>query len=340
MRPPRFWFKKNLLTFGLWPFSLIYRFIVNLRRGYLRFCLKTQFFPVPIVVVGNVTLGGTGKTSFVIWLSLWLKEKGFSPGIVSRGYGRTKTPNYPIEVPNESASPNVVGDEAVLIVSKTTCPMVVDTNRPRAVEYLLQQHDCDVVISDDGLQHYALKRDIEIALVDKEYLGNGYCLPAGPLREPLSRLNSVDFIVGRDKSGPYYLRYHPLFLYRVGKPAQRESLTFLRGKKIHAFCAIGRPKEFIQQLERLGAEVTPHIFPDHYLYRETDFSRQQVDCIVMTEKDAVKCQDFAIYPLWCLAFSMEVPDVFKKDFEDRLNQILKGKKLMGKTQDFFMGQEK
>src|SRR3990167_5247181 len=189
----KLWYEKNAARFILWPFSLIYQAIFFIRRKYLQIFYRKSF-DIPVIVVGNISVGGVGKTPVVIALSNELIKHGYKVGIVSRGYG-CKVRDFPYEVkPTDAAS--LVGDEPLLLTKRTNSPVIIDPNRPRAVEFLLNNHVVDVIISDDGLQHYALSRKLEIAVVDGgRMFGNGCCLPAGPLRERPSRLKKVDFVV-------------------------------------------------------------------------------------------------------------------------------------------------
>jgi len=191
----KIWYQQHPLHYLLIPLSYLFRLGVGVRRLCYRIGIfRTTQFDVPVIVVGNITAGGTGKTPFVIWLADFLKQQGYKPGIVSRGY-KAQAKFFPQPV-DPLSIPARVGDEAVLIAKRTGCPMAVAPKRAKAVAYLLQHHDCDIIISDDGLQHYALGRDIEIALVDEARgLGIGYCFPAGPLREPASRLKKVELVV-------------------------------------------------------------------------------------------------------------------------------------------------
>lgn len=295
------------------PISWIYLAVISLRRFfYQKNIFKTKKFPVPVIIVGNITVGGTGKTPLVIWLAKLLKRNGYHPGIVSRGYGG-KANFYPREVTANSNAAEV-GDEAVLLAQKTNCPVVVDPNRCKAVTTLLEKNNCDIVISDDGLQHYALARDIEIAVIDgQRRLGNGFCLPAGPLREPKKRLHEVDFIVvnnGETKEGEYATH---LLLQSIYNLVDTDAVLDLKNLQtpVHAVAAIGNPNNFFNSLMQLGLMIIPHAFPDHYLFKQEDFNFLDDSIVVMTEKDAVKCKDFADHRFWCLPIEIEAPELAK-----------------------------
>ena len=206
-----------------------------------------------MIVVGNIVVGGTGKTPLTAWLARFLRTQGLAPAIVCRGYGGTAT-EWPQQVRPDS-DPLVVGDESVLLARGGGCPVVAGPDRVAAVEALLSHTDCNVVISDDGLQHFGLARDIEIAVIDGvRRHGNGRCLPAGPLREPLSRLASVDIIVTNDgaKRGEFELRLVPQGLRNLADQDQAISLDSLRGSQVHAVCGIGHPARFFRLIEGAG----------------------------------------------------------------------------------------
>ncbi|MGB5718018.1 MAG: tetraacyldisaccharide 4'-kinase, partial [Gammaproteobacteria bacterium] len=190
-----YWYTRTPWLVVLTPLSLVYRVIVSLRRAAYKIdLLRSTRVPVPVIVVGNITVGGTGKTPLVVWLAEYLRGKGYKPGIISRGYGGTAS-NWPQQVRPDS-DPGAVGDEAVLLAAKTGCPMSVAPDRVAAARALVEHGECDILLSDDGLQHYALQRDIEIAVVDGvRRFGSGFMIPAGPLREPVSRLQAVDLVV-------------------------------------------------------------------------------------------------------------------------------------------------
>lgn len=296
----KLWYQKNLLSYLLTPFSGAYRLILALKNlSYRQGWKKITQFPVPVIVVGNITVGGVGKTPLIISLARFLSANGYKPGIVSRGYGGRAT-HFPQHVDGHS-DPLLVGDEPVLIARKTGCPVVVDPDRVTAVTTLLTQYDCDIVLSDDGLQHTAMGRDIEIIVIDGvRRFGNGFCLPAGPLREPLTRLNTVDFLVtrGNPQPGEYAMTFVPGDIYRLTNPQQ--ILTTIPTQPIHAVAGIGHPQIFFEQLRHLGFHVIEHAFKDHHIFRAKDIDFGRDALVVMTEKDAVKCQTFADDRHWCL----------------------------------------
>lgn len=316
----RFWYTKNILSKCLIPFSWCYRAIISARRfGYSRGFKKTTHFNVPVIVVGNVTVGGTGKTPLVIWLANFLLQQGFKPGIVSRGYGGHAAV-YPCRV-DLNADPLMVGDEALLLARQSNCPVVIAPDRVAAVQKLLHDNYCDVVISDDGLQHYALGRDIEIVVLDGERrLGNGLSLPAGPLREPAQRLTEVDFVVtnGTAQSNEYAMRLVPGLLHRVAQLTATSAVTQFKDQIIHAVAGIGNPTRFFNLLREQGLQIIEHPFPDHHQFKLEDLNYGTDAIIIMTEKDAVKCTQFATQNYWYLPVQAELDMQFEKKFLDKL----------------------
>ena len=322
------WYRKNFFSYLLWPFSGCYRGVIALRRCLYRLGIKkTVHFSAPIIVVGNITVGGTGKTPLVIALAQWLKQQGWRPGLVSRGYGGSATQSPQVVKPD--SDPALVGDEPILLVRKTECPMVVGKDRVAATARLLQDYDCNLVISDDGLQHLALGRDLEIAVIDNERgLGNGFCLPAGPLREPPARLNTVDFVVETiaSSSSPVGLRgiffsppsfqmpFQPGEIYQLINPSRHLTSGDLHGKTLHAVAGIGHPQRFFNTLETLGFKIIPHAFPDHYFFQPSDLDFGANSLIILTEKDAIKCRSFADPRFWCLPISVSLPTIFQISF--------------------------
>lgn len=318
------WYTKNFLSYCLVPFSFLYQVVIKIRRYFYRCGLKkTYHFNVPIIVVGNITVGGTGKTPLVIWLADFLQQQGFKPGIVSRGYAG-KAQHYPIQM-KSNEDPKVVGDEAVLLARHTSCPIVIDPNRVIAVKTLLNNSDCNIVISDDGLQHYALGRNIEIIVVDGDRnFGNGFCLPAGPLREPVARLKEVDFVVvnGKSNSGESVLNLIPDVFYQALDPGNTISVEELKNKTIHAVAGIGNPARFFRSLRLLGLTIVEHSFPDHYFFTKNDFDfLQENEMVVMTEKDVVKCEAFADQRFWCLRVKAEVSREFSQQLANKIKGI-------------------
>jgi tetraacyldisaccharide 4'-kinase len=312
------WYRKSYtwLTLLLLPLSGLFYFIISLRQFCYRIGLKkTIHFPVPVIVIGNITTGGTGKTPLVIALAKFLKAEGFNPGIVSRGVGGMKH-NVP-QIVNEKSDAAVVGDEALLLAKKTECPMVVCIDRVAAVRELLDLSQCNLVIADDGLQHYRLGRAIEIAVMDgaRRY-GNGCLLPAGPLRELPTRLKKVDCIVTQGETGniTMQLKGDELRAIQGGaitmqlkgdelhaiQSGAKKPVDQLAHQIVHAVAAIGNPTRFFATLRSKGLNIIEHVFPDHYLFKEQDFDFSDRHSIIMTEKDAVKCETFADERFWYL----------------------------------------
>lgn len=319
------WYRRDAVSLALLPLSWLFCAVAVLRRAaYGVGLLRQQRFAVPVIVVGNISVGGTGKTPLVVWLTTWLRREGYRPGIVSRGYGGAAR-HWPQQVRADS-DPRMVGDEAVLLARRTACPMAVGPDRPAAVSALLQHSDCDVVVSDDGLQHYALGRDVEIVVVDGERrFGNRRCLPAGPLREPQRRLSTVDLVVANGIAGPreYAMQLRPGSLHSLRDPARHESLARFSGRRVHAVAGIGNPRRFFDLLRRHGLEVVEHPFADHHPLRAEDLEFADELPVLMTEKDAVKCQPFARDHHWYLPVEAEV--------DERIPQILL--RLIGKKSD-------
>ncbi|OGT42831.1 MAG: tetraacyldisaccharide 4'-kinase [Gammaproteobacteria bacterium RIFCSPHIGHO2_12_FULL_40_19] len=289
------WYQQNILKYFLYPFSLIYRFIIATRF----FLYRIQFFKsyrinVPVIVVGNISVGGTGKTPLVILLVNALQKAGFQPGIITRGYsGKSKT--WP-QCVAEFSNPTMVGDEAVLIAKNTRLPVIAGSNRVNSARQLIRDFQCNIIISDDGLQHYALARDIEIAVIDStRRLGNGFCLPAGPLREPKKRLKSVDFIVANGKAyaDEYAMQFVIDDIVNIIDETKKITIAECENKKIIALAGIGNPERFFESLRMLGLAFTPIIFKDHHHFQKSDIVFENDEIIVMTEKDAVKCRSFA-----------------------------------------------
>lgn len=324
----RHWYRPslNLVTLPLLPLSWGFRSVVALRRFFYRTkVIKSHQFPVPVIIVGNITVGGTGKTPFVIWTVNFLKSKGYKPGIVSRGVGGQQ--QYSPRWVESHSEPKDVGDEALLLQHRALCPVVIGIDRVAAVRKLLADTDCDIVISDDGLQHYRLGRDVEIAIMDgARGLGNQQFLPAGPLRESGVRLKEVDFVVRQEATSTpssqhefsMYLFGEELVLLKDG--SQKTTLDMFRGKTVHAVAAIGNPERFFASLRNQGIQIIEHIFPDHYLYQPHDLNFNDDLPIIMTEKDAMKCRSFANERCWFLPVEMKIDESFGEALLRRIKQ--------------------
>ncbi len=317
------WYNNNALSLLLRPLSWLYCLVIFMRRlAYAMGLLKRHRLTVPVIVVGNLTVGGTGKTPVVIHIAHLLKRSGYSPGIISRGYGG-KARSWPQQV-RPDADPVMVGDEAILISRRSGCPMAVGPDRVKTASLLQQHSGCDIIVSDDGLQHYALQRDVEIVVIDgMRRFGNGLCLPAGPLREPVSRKEKVDFVItnGASSRNEYVMRYQGETLVSLNDPEQTCSLADLKGQRVHVLAGIGNPTRFFEQLRRKGLDVIEHPFTDHHLYRAEDLIFNDDHPVLMTEKDAVKCQRYAADNAWYLPIEIEM----NNDFDVQLLNLLEKK---------------
>ncbi|MFT4045389.1 MAG: tetraacyldisaccharide 4'-kinase [Solimonas sp.] len=294
----RRWYAEKPAPLFLRPFAALYGVIGGLRAGHLR--ASAQRVGVPVVVVGNISVGGTGKTPFAIWLVERLREWGWRPGVVSRGYGG-RAPHYPYDVDPRDTSARC-GDEPLLIGQRSGAPVVVAPDRVAAARHLIDRYGVDIVVSDDGLQHHRLARDLEICLVDgRRGLGNGALLPAGPLRERASRLASVDLVIvngdGWTRAGALRMQLQTGAPRRLTDGARRVLSAFC-GQRAHAVAGIGDPSRFFASLRCAGLEVIPHAFADHHTYRRADLDFGDDAPVLMTEKDAVKCVAFADPRLW------------------------------------------
>lgn len=302
-QPPSF------ITYLLAPLAGVYRIFAQAKAlAYRNQLLAAKRFSVPVIVVGNLTVGGAGKTPLVIALAKSLQQRGYRPGIVSRGYG-SKSNIFPLLI-NENSSVLEAGDEPLLIAKHTKMPVVIDPNRPRAVEYLLANDDVNVVLTDDGLQHYRLARDVELVVVDGDRrFGNQFCLPAGPLREPMSRLQQVDFVIinGAARLGEERMQLLTNGFARVANMAVDIPLA---PQRVHAVAGIGNPQRFFASLRQQGFEVIAHPFPDHHWFSEQELAFADDLPVIMTEKDAVKCQGFANQNLFVSKINATISDTF------------------------------
>ncbi len=312
------WYASGLtpLTAVLAPIAPLFRAVTVARRGLYRSgALRSDRLPVPVVVIGNITVGGSGKTPLAIALAEALAARGWHPGIVSRGYGAENS--APRAVTGDATADNV-GDEPLLL-ARTGFPVWIGVDRPRAARGLLAAHPgCDVIVTDDGLQHYALARDVEIAVVDASRgLGNGLPLPAGPLRESRSRLHEVDAVVllGGTVTGTLGREFAMNFtgerFVRIDAKGTNVGADAFRGPGVHALAGIGNPQRFFDQLKALGIAATCHAYPDHHRFTQRDLDLPRATAILMTEKDAVKCSAFADARCWALPIRAVVdPQLF------------------------------
>jgi tetraacyldisaccharide 4'-kinase len=310
------WYSSDKPPWLLRLFAVGFAMIVRMRRAaYARGWRRAWRSPKPVIVVGNLTVGGSGKTPLVIWLVQQLRARGLQPGIVLRGYGGTAARRRLPSVVEPDSDVTVVGDEALLLRQRTSAPVVVGRDRVRAAQRLLQSSvDVDVILSDDGLQHLRLGRDFEIAVIDAaRRLGNGALLPAGPLREPRERLTQVDAVVfnGDGVSGrksprdltavsAFDMRVSGEWLLPLGGSGKPRALSSLSGARVHAVAGIGNPQRFFDQLSEAGLQVVPHPFPDHHRFDASELEFEEPLPVLMTEKDAVKCRAFAATNRWYL----------------------------------------
>lgn len=319
-----YWYQKNVLAWLLLPLSWLFCAVAITRRKFYKSGIKKSFSAeVPLVVIGNIVVGGSGKTPLLIAISEYLKEKGFNPGVVSRGYGGTASGLKQVE---EGDPASLVGDEPLMIHQRADVPVVIGADRVAAVSRLLAQNQCDIILSDDGLQHYRMHRDLEIAVVDAgRKFGNGFCLPAGPLREPVSRLGDVDIVVyntagtgssaGDTGACSYALKIVDLCHLSKGEQSKLHSFT---GKTVHAVAGIGNPSRFFSDLRNSGVDVVEHAFSDHHVYTQDDFSGWDTDCIIMTEKDAVKCRVLSLPDAWIMRVRADMSDALVSQLDSKL----------------------
>ena len=318
----QFWSQKRLKNRLLWPVSVLYGAIAGARRlGYRHQLLRSERLPVPVVVIGNIYVGGTGKTPLVIHLVKALQQAGLKPGVVSRGYGRNDQETIRIVTPDDL--PEQVGDEPLLISRQTGVPLAVGSDRVAAANYLLEREPCDLLLLDDGLQHYRMARDFEIAVVDYHRgHGNGWLLPAGPLREPISRLSLVDAVVYNGSHSPengFVLTLGEM--YGLNIPDRRCALDAYTGKTVHAVAGIGHPQRFFNMLEEKGVKVIPHPFPDHHQFEPVDLCFDDELPVLLTEKDAVKCRFSCSDETWVVPVTIEGNPSFN-GMEKRLIETL------------------
>lgn len=299
----KYWYRITPLHLLLLPVSLLFYLLVSIRRQLFRSGIFASVkIPVPVIIIGNISVGGTGKTPFTLWLAEQLIANGWHPGIISRGFGGSSS--IPREVQHNS-DPAIAGDEPVLMAQRKLCPVWISRDRPAAAKALLNAHpECDVILSDDGLQHYRLQRDVEIVVVDGiRRFGNGLLLPAGPLRETQSRLHEADAVIvngGKVSPDQYSMQLEGVHFYNLLNPEITATAADFQGQSIHAIAGIGHPERFFRHLNNLGLTLQTHPYPDHHHYTAADLAYADANALLMTEKDAVKCISFADEKCWVL----------------------------------------
>ena len=310
----RTWQGSGALTLLLLPLAGAFYLMVQLRRWLYRLgLLRSQRLAVPVVVIGNITAGGSGKTPLCLWLAQQLAQRGWRPGIVSRGHGGGLAPGQVREVMPDGDA-REVGDEPVLLRRRSGLPVFVGRDRVAAARALLAAHPgCNLLISDDGLQHYRLARDVEIAVLDPRGLMNGWPLPAGPLREPAARLGSVDALV---LNGPavasagavavFQMRLAGSTFFSLAEPERTCEAANLPHGRLAALAGTGVPQRFFDHLASLGLAFSAHAFPDHHRYAAADLAAIDGEALLMTEKDAVKCAGLTARPVWVLPVSAQL----------------------------------
>ena len=317
------WYGRSPLTQVLRPVAGLYGGLVALRRmAYRRNFLSSHRLPVPVIVVGNITVGGTGKTPLVAWIAEFLCGSGYSPGIVTRGYKGT-APQWPQLVYPDS-DPQLVGDEPVLLARRGPFPVAAGPDRVAAARALLSRNNCNVLISDDGLQHYALQRDIEIAVVDAERrFGNGFYIPAGPLREPVRRLDGVHMVVanGNGWEGGYSMTLQIQHACNLQDPGLMRPLPAFQGQPVHGVAGIGNPARFFTGLQESHLQVMEHPFADHHRFQPADLAFGDDYPVLLTEKDAVKCTGFAAPFWWYVPVTLHPDERLGPDLLARLQAL-------------------
>lgn len=307
-----YWYSRSFVVLLLLPLSWIYHLVAATRKWAYRIgLLKVHTITVPVIIVGNINVGGTGKSPLVIWLVEYLKKEGFLPGVISRGYGGQARIWPQQVVPGSDA--RAVGEEAIMISRRCNVPMAVGPDRVAAAKSLLKYTDCNIIVADDGMQHYALGRDIEVAVVDGvRRFGNGYFLPAGPLRESKARLSEVDLIVVNGTAGPgeYQMKLVNNQVINCRDESIQKNFNDFKNSEVHAIAGIGNPKRFFSDLKKAGLTVIEHPFRDHYFFNADDISYNDEKQVLMTEKDAVKCKSIAQSQHWYVPVDAKLDERF------------------------------
>lgn len=320
-----YWYSHNIVSILLTPVSVVFWLLLFLRKYLYKFGIKASYkSSLPVIVVGNISVGGTGKSPLVVFLVRLLQRMGYRPGVVSRGYGG-KSATWPQTV-DKNSDPDLVGDESVMIAVQSEVPVVVAPRRSDAVRVLEESNEVDVIVSDDGLQHYAMARSMEIAVIDGvRQFGNKLLIPAGPLREPVSRLKTVDFVVSNGG------KFETGFNMFVGNPVITElssgkivPITQFENIPVHAVAGIGNPNRFFDLLSAQGIKVIKHAFSDHYEFNSEDINFNDELAIFMTAKDAVKCQKFNVEKTYMVSVESEMDEDFINHFEKAFEALVNG----------------
>ena len=316
------WYQKHLWLYLLLPFSWIFTFLTNRRRRkYLKNQISSFKTDTPVVVIGNINIGGTGKTPLVKHIASKLKERGLKVGIVSRGYGGNFSGTLRVD---ENTEYKKSGDEAQMLANLDV-PLYLDKNRPRAIQNLINENDCDVILSDDGLQHYKMYRDIEIIVIDgSRRLGNGLTFPAGPLRESSKRLKTGNYIInngGPTEDGEILMTLQPSKFVHLNTGKSYDIDKWPMHNQIHAVAGLGNPGRFFDTLSQLNFDIERHPFPDHHQFEESDLEFLDHHPIIMTEKDAARCKNFENPRIWYLTVEPNIEESFINDLESRIRSL-------------------
>lgn len=315
--------ERHWAKYALLPLSYLFCAVALARKQRLQAVQVSA--AVPVIVVGNIAVGGTGKTPLVLALIKQLRAAGFNPGVVSRGVGAKIAQPYQVTAHDRAEQ---VGDEPLLLVQRSQVPLVIGRDRVAAIEALVATNNCDLIISDDGLQHYRMGRDLEIAVIDgSRRLGNGECLPAGPLRERASRLQDCDFVIVNGQAShasEYSMQTKIVRCYRLSDGEQRDLNTF-KGQHLHVVTAIGNPARFLASLTPFGLQLDTHLYPDHHPFQVQELTFAEPWPMLMTEKDAVKCQTFPAElkaKIWVVAIEAELEPRFLADFLTKVQDVM------------------
>lgn len=298
---------RNIVNYLLLPLAMIFYLLVLFRKALYHVNLLTTYkFDVPVIVVGNITVGGTGKTPVVIALVQHFKKQGKKVGVVSRGYGG-QLKGSASQLINEQSTASEIGDESILIYQQTQVPVMVNKNRSQAIKDVIEQHRVNIIISDDGLQHYAMSRTVEICV--ENGFGNGFFLPAGPLRESTRRLKNVDFVIKN--------RFKPIVFINL-KTQQQQPLNYFKNQTCYAVAGIAQPSRFFSTLNNLGVHLIQRPFKDHHLFIKQDLDFKEDYPILMSAKDCVKCERFATSQMWYLQVETNLSDDFLNQLDAKL----------------------